>query len=116
MGCVPSAAAQHLLRQRRLRSRGLRAAMRALFALFLSFLDAFQRLVDPDREELDHRILHAHTAFEFLHGFGSGGELEQHIVAFAMLLHAIGKPAFAPFIDFVHRASGMRSRFWTSVR
>ena len=59
--------AQHLLRQRRLRSRRLRTPVRALFAFLFPFVETLQRLVDAHGQELDHRILHAQAAFEFLH-------------------------------------------------
>ena len=81
--------------------------MRPLLALLLPLLQALQRLVDAHRDELDHQVRNAQTALELLHRFRAGGELEQHVGAFAVLVHPVGQPALAPFIHFVHRAAGV---------
>src|SRR5213075_536804 len=56
-------------------------------------------------EELDHRIDHAQPTLQLLHRFRTGRELDQHVVAFAMLFHAVRQPALAPLFHFVDRAA-----------
>src|ERR1035441_6747549 len=58
-------------------------------------------------DELQHQVRHAEPAFEFAHHFRPGGELEEHVRAFAVFIHLVGQAALAPFIDFVHGGSGI---------
>ncbi len=85
--------------------------MSALLAFFLPLVEPFQRLVDPDRQELDYRILHTQTTLEFLHHHGLGAELHQDVMPFAMLFNLICQPAFAPLVNLVNRATRIGDMF-----
>src|SRR5437773_9604042 len=73
--------------------------------MLLALLQALQRLIDPHRQKLDHRIGDAQSPLELLHGFRAGRELDQHVIPFAMFFHAVGEAAFAPLIQFIDRAA-----------
>src|ERR1051326_6050992 len=83
------------------------AARGPLVALFFSLFETLQGLIRTHREELEHHILYAQAAFQFLHGLRTGGELQQHIRAFAVLIHAVRQPALSPLIYFVDGCSGL---------
>ena len=74
LAAVHAAAPGRWLRRRRRwpAADAARACARALVALLLALFEPLQRLVDAHRQELDHQVRHAQTAFEFLHRLGLG--------------------------------------------
>src|SRR5690242_20554471 len=64
----------------------------------------FKRL-DPYREIADHVLVDAHSALELVHRYRRRVEIEEHVMPFAVLLHAIGEVAEAPILPLGHLAA-----------
>src|SRR5260370_1676464 len=76
--------------------------VRPLFAVLPALIEPLQRLVNANRQELDHRIGDAQAALQFFHRLRRARDLQEHVGAFAMLVDAVGEPALAPLIHFVY--------------
>jgi len=74
--------------------------------MLLALLETLQRLVNPHRQELDHRVDDAQTALQLFHGFRTAGELDKHVVAFPVLVHPVRQAALAPLFQFVDGSAG----------
>ena len=66
---------------------------------------AFLERFDPHREIADDVLVDAHGALELAHRHGRRIEIEEHVVSFAVLLHAIGEVAQTPILPLGHLAA-----------
>jgi len=72
-------------------------------------------LIDPEGQIAHHVLVDAHRPLEFGDRRRGGVDIEQHVVALAVLVHAIGEVAQAPILAFLYFAALLGNQLGKAV-